>query len=130
LLRQLEALLTVPAALDGWVRYGRRSGLQCGGQQQLESLLRAMRSATRIDSEIPVPCKKNAPLLKDNQRCVLKLLAELPPGQGLNGPQICAQMDIGQSTLTTHVMPILKQYYGVMNTPGVGYHLGHSDSGS
>lgn len=61
--------------------------------------------------------------LTELQRRVLNLI---PKGtsRGITGKEILtklAPMPLDQSTLTRHVIPVLKQYYGVCNQLGFGY---------
>lgn len=65
------------------------------------------------------------PPLTDAERRVFELLDELAPGSGLTGKQIIAELqgNLGQGTLTRHIIPALKQMHGVTNTGGIGYHM-------
>jgi hypothetical protein len=67
------------------------------------------------------------PALTDVQRAVLEQLDGLPPGAGLTGKEFLKVLRdwgfrIKQSTLTRHIMPTLKEYYGVRNRRGGGYY--------
>jgi len=70
------------------------------------------------------------PPLTEKAAAVLKLLRDLPAERGLTGPRILDELSaqtppiqLDQSTLTTHILPVLKKHYGVKNTRRVGYYL-------
>lgn len=61
--------------------------------------------------------------LTDLQKEVLKLIPQ-GTSEGITGKEIVsklADMSLAQSTLTRHVIPVLKKYYGVCNDRAVGY---------
>ena len=69
----------------------------------------------RIKSQQPPPP------LTDNQTEVLNLIRQHP--EGIQGPAITRATDINQSTLTSSVIPVLKDHYGVTNKGGAGYYI-------
>jgi hypothetical protein len=83
-------------------------------------------NALAADSETSVP-----PQLTDKARAVLELLRSQPSGKGLDGSAIRRKLKtreqdrltITQAVLTSHIMPILKQHYGVKNKRGLGYYV-------
>jgi hypothetical protein len=70
----------------------------------------------------------SSPPLTDTEKRVLDLIKSQPQGTGVTGSQIVTTLSnqnypIEQSTLTRHIIPKLKQWYGVKNRPGVGYYI-------
>jgi hypothetical protein len=70
------------------------------------------------------------PPLSEKQLAVLNLLRELPPEGALTGEAILNTLaernplhNMDLSTLTRHIMPILKTHYGVKNKPRIGYYV-------
>jgi len=66
------------------------------------------------------------PPLNDTQQAVLDLLRDLPPGKGMTGKQIINALrehEIDQSTLTSRIIPFLRQHYHVANKRVAGYYL-------
>lgn len=66
--------------------------------------------------------------LTDAERRVFNIIARQPVGTGIMGKRIVATLhaegySIGQSTLTKHIVPKLKQSHGVKNRRGVGYYV-------
>jgi hypothetical protein len=66
------------------------------------------------------------PRLTEYQKDVLRLIRSVPPDEGITGRAIVEAMfnsgkQITQGSLTKHIIPILKQHYGVKNKPRVGY---------
>lgn len=71
------------------------------------------------------------PPLTENEKRVLSIIQEQPRGDGILGKQIIDQLTtqalpIDQSTLTRHIIPMLKRWYGVDNRRGVGYYIAES----
>jgi hypothetical protein len=67
-----------------------------------------------------------SPPLTELEEAVLQLVPR-GHGDGISGKEIIAAINksrpsVGQSTLTTHIMPKLKKWYGVANRNGVGYY--------
>ncbi|MCH8153373.1 MAG: hypothetical protein IH830_13485 [Planctomycetes bacterium] len=88
---------------------------------QFQDELRRARGDSESDSSTPPP-------LSDIERKVLELLVNLPASRGMTGKEIIHEaakygLSIGQGTITRHVIPKLRAWYGVSNRPGVGYYL-------
>lgn len=76
-----------------------------------------------------MPTADSLPPLTDTERAVYELIDGQPPGEGILGKQIIAELqrlqppiDIGQSTLTRHIIPSLRKHYDIPNRPSVGYY--------
>ncbi len=68
--------------------------------------------------------------LTDTQQDVFDIIEQCPEGRGLTGSQILEKLrqddclhETTQGALTSHIIPALKSKRGVINTPGVGYHI-------
>jgi hypothetical protein len=70
--------------------------------------------------------KRHAPPLSDREQEVLDLIASHPPGAAIPGKAITRHTGVCQSTLTSHIIPKLKRWYGVKNRRGAGYYLDKS----
>jgi hypothetical protein len=73
---------------------------------------------------------ESRPPLSPNAAFVLDILKALPPGWAKTGPQILDALAereppvyLDESTLTSHIMPLLKEHYGVKNQPRIGYYV-------
>ncbi len=69
------------------------------------------------------PEKPKPPPLTDHEQKVLDLIKAQPPGKGITGPKILTTLAkqgriLDQSTLTRHIIPKLKKWYGVGNAGG------------
>ena len=68
------------------------------------------------------------PPLSKSERAVLEIIRALPDGEGILGPQILKELgkrgirSVDQSHLTSRIMPMLKEHYGIANRPNVGYY--------
>ena len=60
-----------------------------------------------------------SPVLTDQQERVFDLIKSEGP---ITGTQILNRIGGGQSSLTTHIIPVLKEH-GVKNKPGAGYYF-------
>jgi hypothetical protein len=74
--------------------------------------------------------KGEKPPLTPDAAAVLDILKALPQHQAMTGPRILdalAKLNppkfLDASTLTKHIMPLLKKHYGVKNKPRVGYYI-------
>ncbi len=66
--------------------------------------------------------------MTDSQQAVYNILNALPPGECLTGKEILEKLPTGHrgmdsSTLTSHVIPVLKRSHGVKNKRGAGYYI-------
>jgi hypothetical protein len=66
--------------------------------------------------------RNSPPPLTEPEQEVLDLIAAQPADRGITGKQISNRTGIGQSTLTSHVIPKLKRWYGIKNRRGAGYY--------
>lgn len=84
--------------------------------------MRSGQSRAMADPDADGASAKNAaPRLTLLQERVHELIQQHP--EGIMGKQICRKIDINQSTLTSHVIPILKDHYHVKNRSSVGYYV-------
>lgn len=72
------------------------------------------------------PAKR--PPLSTNAAAVYELLSNLPAHRAMTAPQIIDALRrqgicIDQATLTSNIIPILKEHYGIENTPRIGYRV-------
>lgn len=83
-----------------------------------------MRLATMLDNEakIAVHTTENDQdnPLTDAQQRVYEVIREDGP---IMGTAICNRTGLSQSSLTSHVIPVLKERKGVKNRSGSGYYL-------
>jgi len=68
------------------------------------------------------------PPLTRLEKAVLNIIKVQPKDKGITGNKIIAELarqriTTEQSTLTRHIIPKLKRWYGVKNRPGVGYYI-------
>jgi hypothetical protein len=89
-------------------------------RQAVEDALAAL-----LDKNKPQPLRAEGdrPPLTENESMVLTLIKNQEPDGGITGKQIQTETGISQGTLTRHIIPRLKQWYGVKNRPGAGYYL-------
>ncbi len=100
--------------------------------------LNAGRWETGEPGKAPTPAKPAEPVapggptkkpLSEREGWVLEVIRSAPQGTGITGPAIIADVRqrhrvvIEQGTLTKHIIPKLKKYYGVRNRRRVGYYI-------
>jgi hypothetical protein len=81
-------------------------------------------------AKAPDGAGESKPPLSPNAALVLDILKALPTGRALTGPKILDALAertppvyLDQGTLTSQIMPLLKEHYGVKNKPRIGYHV-------
>lgn len=120
---------------DRPARGNRRWYIQWGGipdehRKALGQIWQEVSAAVmRLNNAAPTPAAPKPPPTR-KQRAVLNLLLALPGGEALTGETILDALSRGNppmimdmSTLTRHIMPVLKKDYGVKNRPRVGYYI-------
>lgn len=76
---------------------------------------------------LPWPADRGKPPLTDIEGRVLRLIQDSP--KGISGSEVVTRLrafNLEQSTLTRHIIPVLKAWHGVANRPGVGYYIAAS----
>ena len=66
--------------------------------------------------------------LNPRQVATWEIIADQGPGRGIKGTLLRDKLEaqgfrVGQSTLTTHIMPSLIEHYGVRRSHKIGYHI-------
>ena len=80
---------------------------------------------TALGTGAPV---KQAPPLAEREQQVLDIITDQPKGTGITGQEIINlmqkknQITLEQGSLTGHIIPKLKKWYGVDNRPRAGYY--------
>jgi hypothetical protein len=109
--------------LKSWLRE------ECGDDQERYEYLRIPDVIRLLESQPSGQQTPPAKPMNDDQRAVYDLLHALAPGRGMMGAEIIGKLnrekgiDIEQSTLTSRIIPFLKQHYAVKNQRGVGYYV-------
>ena len=93
-----------------------------------EAILRSYLTKIRpILDQFSAPADSPPPLTEAEGK-VLELIKKQPKGQAITGSEIISRLNqqsfpMEQSTLTRHIIPNLKEFYGVKNRRGVGYYV-------
>lgn len=92
-------------------------------EQNKRSISQADMALSRLHSmllaESMAKSKSQGPLT-ETQENVFRIIRDEGP---IQGAKICSRTGIEQSTLTKHIIPVLKDQRGVRNKPGAGYYL-------
>jgi hypothetical protein len=77
------------------------------------------------EDAVTVPAAK--PPMTPDQRLVFELLQKLPAGEAMTGSEIIGALikekHIHQGSLTSRIIPFLKEHYGVRSKRGAGYYV-------
>jgi hypothetical protein len=111
-------------AFETWTGDETFDGLQNMVHQSLDPILRLERSAGAVRAARQ---NERKPPLTRNEQYVLNIIKSHP--NGIKGRTILGEMlrnhrvTVGQSDLTSRIIPKLKRWHGVKNRPGAGYYI-------
>lgn len=94
----------------------------------LPPFLRSLDDVLTDSEQSSLPIPTTPPPLTEKEQHVLNLIESQSEGQGISVKEIIndetsRSLGISQGGLTTHIIPRLKDWYGVTSRTGVGYYV-------
>ena len=71
----------------------------------------------------PQTAGKSRPPLSDQERKAFDIIRAMPPGEAISLKDLEKKSGVDAKVLTSHIIPALKQHYGVKNRRNVGYYI-------